>query len=206
MAIVTIGKNQHAANDAISTRWNRSADASASLSVVFGVGIVVSATPSLVSSSSSCSTTLSISRPCRASACCAIALVALGYAMVRWIVKPLLAKLSLTDVASRLEAAFPQFDDRLRSTVDFISGKVPGSDMMQARVVDETTTLAGTLNLDAAIVTRPVWYSATSGIGAMLLFDVARASVTPQFRNHRASRDCSSPSAARSGPRLCRSI
>ena len=38
----------------------------------------------------------------------------------RWVVRPAHAKLSISDVAGRLESVFPQFDDRLRSTVDFV--------------------------------------------------------------------------------------
>ncbi len=157
------------------------------LSVVFGIGIVVSAAATLVLLLVLLDYTLNLP-PVPRVCMLAIALVALGYSMVRWIVKPLLARLSLNDVASRLEAAFPQFDDRLRSTVEFISGKVTGSEMLQARGVDETTRQAGSLNLDAAIVTRPVWYSATSGIGAMLLLMLLALLVTPQFRNIALSR------------------
>src|SRR5436190_5617146 len=48
-----------------------------------------------------------------------IALGAVGYVIARWIWAPASARLTLSDVAGRLERAFPQFDDRLRSTVDF---------------------------------------------------------------------------------------
>src|SRR5271169_2826447 len=40
------------------------------------------------------------------------ALAGLGYVMVRWIIHPLIAKLSLGDVAGRVEQAFPQLQDR----------------------------------------------------------------------------------------------
>src|SRR5262249_46233337 len=60
------------------------------------------------------------------------ALACIGYVIARWVWTPARAKLSLSDVAGRLERAFPQFDDRLRSTVDFASGKTAGfgSDVM----------------------------------------------------------------------------
>src|SRR4051812_5643469 len=59
------------------------------------------------------------------------ALAAIAYAIARWIWQPAAAKLSLSDVAGRLERAFPQFDDRLRSTVDFAAGSSAyGSDIM----------------------------------------------------------------------------
>src|SRR6185437_2429801 len=47
------------------------------------------------------------------------ALAGVAYAIGRWVFKPAASKLSLSDLAGRLEHAFPQFDDRLRSTVDF---------------------------------------------------------------------------------------
>src|SRR3954447_8063898 len=137
------------------------------LSVVFGVGVVAAATVTLIVLLVLLDYAMNLPPAPRVFMLVG-ALVVLGYAMYRWIVRPLLAKLSLTDVASRLEAAFPQFDDRLRSTVDFLGGTVPGSEMMKARVVDETTRLAGSLNLDAAVVTKPVWYSASAGIGALI--------------------------------------
>src|SRR5438477_2359115 len=157
------------------------------LSVLFGVGIVAAASATLIVLLVLLDYGLNLP-PVPRVFMLAVALAALGYAMVRWIVKPVLARLSLTDVASRLEAAFPQFDDRLRSTVDFLGGKVPGSEMMKARVVDETTRLAGVLDLDAAVVTRPVWYSAMAGIGAVLALMLLTFAVTPQFRDIALSR------------------
>ncbi len=117
-----------------------------------------------------------------------IALASLVYVLRRWVVLPLMAKLSIGDVASRLEAAFPQFDDRLRSTVDFLRGGVPGSEMMQDRVVNETTQLASTLNLQTAVVVKPVWYSTAAGAGSILLLMIATLLVTPQFRSIAISR------------------
>src|SRR3954467_4057969 len=107
------------------------------LSVVFGIGVVASAAAALVFALVLLDYVMNLP-PAPRVVMLVLALVVLGYSMFRWIVRPLLAKLSPTDVASRLEAAFPQFDDRLRSTVDFLGGEVPGSNVMQARVVDET--------------------------------------------------------------------
>ena len=157
------------------------------LGVVFGIGVVAAAAVALVLILVLLDYALNLP-PLPRVVMLALALVVLGYSMTRWIVKPLLARLSLTDVASRLEAAFPQFDDRLRSTVDFLGGKVPGSDMMKARVIDETTRLAGSLNLDAAVITRPVWYSASAGVGAIVMLILLALVVTPQFRSIALSR------------------
>ena len=78
-----------------------------------------------------------------------IALAAVVYLGVRWIVKPLLARFSLSDVAGHLESVFPQFDDRLRSTVDFVQqpDAIPGSEVMKDRVVTEATQLAQAIDL-----------------------------------------------------------
>ena len=157
------------------------------LGVVFGIGVVAAAAVALVLILILLDYALNLP-PLPRVFMLLLALATLGYSMTRWIVKPLLARLSLTDVASRLEAAFPQFDDRLRSTVDFLGGKVPGSDMMKARVIDETTRLAGSLNLDAAVITRPVWYSASAGVGAIVMLILLALVVTPQFRSIALSR------------------
>ena len=98
------------------------------------------------------------------------AAAAIAYIVVRYILGPALAKLSLGDVAGRLERAFPQFDDRLRSTIDFSRGSPDyGSDVMQQRVMSETADLASRLDLNRAVVIRPVWYSTSAGIGAIAL-------------------------------------
>jgi hypothetical protein len=99
-----------------------------------------------------------------------VVLAAVVYVIGRWIFKPATAKLTLSDVAGRLEQAFPQFDDRLRSTVDFSQGKPTyGSDVMQQRVMNEAADLAGRLDLNRALVMTPVWYSLSAGIGAIVL-------------------------------------
>src|SRR5215475_11812940 len=81
------------------------------------------------------------------------ALGCIGYVIARWIWTPARTKLSLSDVAGRLERAFPQFDDRLRSTVDFASGQreVFGSDVMQRRVMSEAAEMASRVDLRQAV-------------------------------------------------------
>ena len=116
------------------------------------------------------------------------ALAGLGYVMVRWIIHPLMAKLSLGDVAGRVEQAFPQLQDRLRSTVDILGGKVPGSEMMKQRIVTETTTLAGTVDLRRAVISRPVWYSTFAGAGAIALAIVLMLMIGSQYTQIALSR------------------
>jgi hypothetical protein len=91
-----------------------------------------------------------------------LAAAAVGHTLVRWVLRPLVARLSLGDIAGRLEEAFPQFDDRLRSTVAFLDHEVPGSDLMKQRVMGEAAELTGRLDLHRALVLKPVW----SGLGA----------------------------------------
>lgn len=97
----------------------------------------------------------------------AAALATLVVAVWRWLIRPACSRLSLSDVASHLEAAFPQFDDRLRSTVDFLSHDVPGSDAMKQVVVAEAATLARDVDLGSALVRRPVLFSLAGAVLAL---------------------------------------
>src|SRR5438552_3462749 len=117
-----------------------------------------------------------------------LAIGALGFALYRWIVLPLMSRLNIRDVAGRLENAFPQFNDRLRSTVDFLAGPVPGSEFMKQRVVGEATQLASTLDLNDAIIARPVWYSLSGGIGAIILLAGLLSLLSPQIKQIAFSR------------------
>jgi hypothetical protein len=104
-----------------------------------------------------------------------IALGAVSYVIVRWIYSPARSKLSLSDIAGKVESAFPQFDDRLRSTVDFAgrAAAIPeeqiGSDIMRQRVMSEAGDIAQRLDLSQAIVAKPVWHAASAAAGAVLL-------------------------------------
>ncbi|MGH7179750.1 MAG: DUF4175 family protein, partial [Tepidisphaeraceae bacterium] len=114
----------------------------------------------------------------------AAAICALGYIFTQYVAHTMLARLKLGDVAGRLESAFPQFDDRLRSTVNFAASAVPGSSAMQQRVMGETASLASSLNLGSAIVAAPVWWSLAAGIGSIALAMVmALYVVSPQYRD-----------------------
>src|SRR5437762_1174811 len=99
----------------------------------------------------------------------AMAVCAIGYALNRWLIRPIMARLTLGDVAGRLEHAFPQFDDRLRSTVDFVDDRIPGSEAMKQRTVEEATRIAQQVDLRSAIATRPVIGSTSAGALALLL-------------------------------------
>src|SRR5688572_10948842 len=94
----------------------------------------------------------------------------LAYVAWRWVIRPVLARMTINDIAGRVETAFPQFDDRLRSTVDFLAQRnMPGSDAMKDRVVSETATLAGNLDMNRAIVARPAYLAMAGGVVAIAL-------------------------------------
>ena len=88
---------------------------------------------------------------------------ALGYAFWRWVVSPLRREMSLSDVAGHVETAFPQFDDRLRSTVGFVKGGSTESTVMKDRVMAEAADLAGRVNLHEAVVAKPAYQSLAGG-------------------------------------------
>jgi hypothetical protein len=90
-------------------------------------------------------------------------------AIHHWMVRPAVSALSLSDIAGRIEHTFPQFDDRLRSTVDFSRADVPGSEALKQRVISQATQLAQQVNLRDVIRLRPMWYSLAGGAGSVLL-------------------------------------
>jgi hypothetical protein len=110
-----------------------------------------------------------------------------GIAMAIWhfIAKPALARLSLTDLAGRLENAFPTFDDRLRSTVNFVHGsqESTGSAVMKDRVVTEATQMASNVNLSSALLVRPVLWSMGGGLAAIGLLVLLGALVGSEYLN-----------------------
>lgn len=117
----------------------------------------------------------------------ALALGVIGYAVFRGVVRPLLSRLSISDVAGRLEHAFPKFDDRLRSTIDFVRTDMPGSDVMKDRVVREATTMAQQMDLNRALVVTPVVYSLGGGLLAVALV-VALSIFFPKYSGIAGSR------------------
>src|SRR5687767_597545 len=112
-------------------------------SVAYGSGIAVAAAAGLLVGVILLDWLLNLPTPLRV----VLVLGALAeFAYVLWacVLRPLYARLTIGDVAGRLEHAFPQFDDRLRSTVDFVrdgGAYVPGSDPMKQKVVDEAAGL-----------------------------------------------------------------
>jgi hypothetical protein len=98
-----------------------------------------------------------------------------GYAAWHWVVRPSMAKVTISHIAGSLEHTYPQFDDRLRSTVDFVDHDVPGSATMKDRVVDQATELARGVDLQQVIVGRPVYLSVAGAVASLLLLIVLTA-------------------------------
>src|SRR3954464_7260796 len=137
-------------------------------SVAYGAGVAVAAAAGLLLATVLADWLLNLPTPLRV----IIVLAALGeFSYVLWtaVLRPLWARLTIGDVAGRLEHAFPQFDDRLRSTVDFVDERIPGSEAMKQRVVEEATNLAQQVDLRSAIATRPVLGAASMGALAIVL-------------------------------------
>ncbi|HZK82936.1 MAG TPA: hypothetical protein VFC46_17770, partial [Humisphaera sp.] len=137
------------------------------LAIVSGVGIALAAAVGLLIGIVALDWSLGLEKVPRMLVI-AGAVVGLLYVLWHWLAVPMMAKLNIGDVAGRLEHTFPQFDDRLRSTVNFVQGEIPGSRSMQERVASETDALAQTLNLHRVIVRGPV-YLAMSGAFVSLL-------------------------------------
>lgn len=108
--------------------------------------------------------------------------------LARWVIRPALRRLRLSDIAGKLEQAFPDFKDRLRSSVDFLTKGTPGSEMMKKRVVSEAAELAGRFDLKSAVQTRPVWESFAMGGGAIFVLIILASLVGPDYFSPALSR------------------
>jgi hypothetical protein len=150
------------------------------LTVLFGVGLVATAAVVLLLTTVFADYVLNLHALPRL-ILVLLALSAAGYSLWHWVIQSMLARLSLNEVAGRIERTFPQYQDRLRSTIDILLGQdVPGSDIMKQRVVSETTRLTQSLDLSRVVISRPVWYSAGAGVGALLIA-LLIASMDPQY-------------------------
>ncbi len=151
------------------------------LGVLFGVGLVATAAVGLLVVTVFADYLLNLHALPRLVLSLA-ALGGLGYALWYWVIRSILARLTLNEVAGRVEQTFPQFQDRLRSTIDILTGReVPGSEIMKQRVVSEATRLTQSLDLSRVVVATPVWYSVTAGFGAMLLVGLLISLTNPAY-------------------------
>jgi hypothetical protein len=138
------------------------------LSVMYGVGILVSVAVALLLGTVLLDYVLNLP-PIPRIVVMVIALACLAHFLTRWVIRPALTRLRLSDIAGKLEHAFPDFKDRLRSSVDFLTKGTPGSEAMKNRVVSEAAELAGRFDLSAAVRTKPMWEAFAAGGGAILI-------------------------------------
>lgn len=97
----------------------------------------------------------------------------LGYVLWTRVARAIFSRLRVSDVAGHLENVFPQFEDRLRSTVNFAEDPIPGSDVMKRRVIDEATRVAEGVELKRALVARPAVLALAGGLAAVLAVGLA---------------------------------
>ncbi|HEV8608143.1 MAG TPA: hypothetical protein VGQ99_22600, partial [Tepidisphaeraceae bacterium] len=136
------------------------------LSVMYGVGIVLASAVGLILAAVLLDYLLNLPVVPRLMFLLA-AFAGIVYTLWNYVFRPMAARLSLGDVAGRLENAFPQFDDRLRSTIDFVKADLPGSAALKDRVVGEADRMASSVNLSSALSPRPVVFSMGAGIVAV---------------------------------------
>ena len=138
------------------------------LSLVYGVGIVVASAVGLLVAVVIVDYLLNLKSIPRVFAMFA-SVCALGWLVYRYITRPAMHAITLSDVAGRLEKAFPQFEDRLRSTVNFVEGANPGSSVLQQRVMEQAASIAGQVDLGSAVVSKPAVLSVGGAVGSVVL-------------------------------------
>src|SRR3954467_1534063 len=136
------------------------------LSVMYGIGIVLASAVGLILAAVFLDYLLNLPAIPRLLFLFA-AFAGIVYTLWNFLFRPISARLSLGDVAGRLENAFPQFDDRLRSTVDFVRPDLPGSVGMKDRVIGEADRMASAVDLSSALSPRPVVFAMGAGILAL---------------------------------------
>ena len=92
-----------------------------------------------------------------------------GWLIARHVVCPITSSLPIGDIAGRIERRFPQFDDRLRSAVDFIERPTPDSPTMQRSTIDQAINLASALPIREVLDPRPALRAAGIGFGAVVV-------------------------------------
>ncbi len=138
------------------------------LSVAYGIGIVIAGAVGLLIGVILLDYLLNLHSIPRLLALL-VALGAIGYLAYRFVGKPATTPITESDIAGKLENAFPEFDDRLRSTVSFINGGGSGSAVFQQRVIDQASTLAGQMKLGSVVVAKPAIQSLAGGVAAFII-------------------------------------
>jgi hypothetical protein len=129
-----------------------------------------------------------------------VAGVLLLVCLIAWIIRPALRSYAAGDVAGWIEERLPQFGDSLRSTVNFLTGTVPGSKFMQDRVVQQASQKMKEADLTTVLNPRPVWYSSAWASAAVVCLVGLAIVVGPEFRAVASSR-LLSPMGGKDWPR-----
>lgn len=89
--------------------------------------------------------------------------------LFRWVLAPGMARLSLDELAGRMETAFPLFQDRLRSTINFLGHDSDDSAAMRQKVMEQATQLAAQVKLSRAVRSGPAWNLLGVGAGCIIV-------------------------------------
>lgn len=92
-----------------------------------------------------------------------------AYVFWQFVLKPARARLSLQDVAGRVEETFPQFNDRLRSSVQFLGERdALAADPLRRRTVEQAGEIARRIEFDDVLITRPAYLAVGGAMAAVL--------------------------------------
>ena len=110
------------------------------------------------------------------------ALAAISLAAARWIAIPLMHRPSLSDVAGRLENRFPQLNDGLRSTINFLRTDAPGSAQMKDRTIEQTIAQTAQMDFGSVVDLSPLRVALTQAAAALLFLVIVAVIAGPQIR------------------------
>jgi len=102
----------------------------------------------------------------------AMFLMGLAGAVLRWIIRPIQARLGIDEIAARLEAHFGTLQDRLLSTVSFLERGDAGSESMMRQTIANTERIVKDIPLESALLLRPLLLR-----GALMCMSVAALSI-----------------------------
>ncbi len=94
-------------------------------------------------------------------------LALLGWAVWRYVWRPASRPLGIDEVAGRVEEVYPQFDDRLRSSVGFLARPDLADEPLRRRTIDEARELASRLPLSRVLRPRGALLSIGGAVAAV---------------------------------------
>ncbi len=107
-------------------------------------------------------------------------LIGFGIAVLHWIVRPLQKPLTLAQVAGRLEQHYPRLNDRLSSTVSFLTKDPHASDEFTRRVVANTNRVLMRLKPQSALTLKPLIRQGVILLASLIAMTLI-ATATPQW-------------------------